>query len=679
MYFYNIKIEKIKCLGSRMRFAWLKVALGGLLLLALCSCGSSSDPTPTATIEVPADTPTPAPTTETPTPASSESPRTQVYWKSDRLQHNNNDLIEVDWAENVVLRDFEVEATFVNPYPTETGPWNVGFFFRDEGGNQNFRLVIGSDKTWQLLNYSGTTEGLPINEGILPALNISPDGSNHLRFIANENRGELYVNNEFVANLDLSARTNAGYIRVGTGFFAGTEIEGEVTRYRDFIIRVNDTPATVTAQAASLQATATAQASPALVTPVATPESDIRTRYEPIRSQVYGKGSGQLEHNDDGLLQADFVDVQLRNFWLEATFANPYPTESGTWDAGFLFRFAEANEEFRLIIRSDKKWSLDNRSENQSTQIAQGTIPILNTSPDGSNLIALIADETRGYLFINNQFVAELDLSVRTNAGQIGIATGFFDDAEINGKVTHYQHFTIWSIDETSSAPEATVAATDVSQNLPNEFNTLAEVDEINSYRQRIFILAEGDAFAHEENVALFAGGVTLLSEIVKEPPAERLLFTVADVGDIEFIQVDSQAYGSIGGLWTESSPEEAPNLDELTFITPEELGDDIQRLEQVGTQTLSGRKTIHYRGDKQTLNSLNSDGAGFDFNNTQEARLDLWIDQQAGFIVRMEVIAEGKGLSNELPNVEGRIELTFEYYDFNDEIVIEAPNITLD
>ncbi|MGH2544429.1 MAG: hypothetical protein ACRDIB_16675, partial [Ardenticatenaceae bacterium] len=58
-------------------------------------------------------------------------------------------------------------------------------------------------------------------------------------------------------------------------------------------------------------------------------------------------------------------------------------------------------------------------------------------------------------------------------------------------------------------------------------------------------------------------------------------------------------------------------------------------------------------------------------------AQVDLWIDQEEGFIVKMELTAEGQGLNEDQPDAEGQIELRLEYSDFNEEFEIEAPEVS--
>jgi len=151
------------------------------------------------------------------------------------LVHDVDEYIE-DYAAGVELRDFIVEAEFLNPCSASTGSWDYGFLFRDEGGDQQFRLIIGSDRYWTLFNVVGDADVPAISEGEIPTLNINEGGSNWVRLICQGGRGWLFVNGEFIAEFDLSARTNAGDITIATGMYGGDEIEGKTTYFENFSI-----------------------------------------------------------------------------------------------------------------------------------------------------------------------------------------------------------------------------------------------------------------------------------------------------------------------------------------------------------------------------------------------------------------------------------------------------------
>jgi len=185
--------------------------------------------------------------------------------------------------------------------------------------------------------------------------------------------------------------------------------------------------------------TATAQAQ--------TTKAAVLANIEASRKLVYGPTSGALEHNSNDLISAQDAGVNLRDFVVEARFFNPYSTSQGTWDYGFILRHAEKNTHFRFVIKSEKNWALvNNNGDPDGVIIAQGKLPSLDVSENGSNMVKLIFQGERGWFFLNNEMISELDLSARTNPGSIFIATGIFQGDGMAGSSTRYSDFSIWSI-----------------------------------------------------------------------------------------------------------------------------------------------------------------------------------------------------------------------------------------
>ncbi len=99
------------------------------------------------------------------------------------------------------------------------------------------------------------------------------------------------------------------------------------------------------------------------------------------------------------------------------------------------------------MIKSEKNWALvNNNGDPDGVIIAQGKLPSLDVSENGSNMVKLIFQGERGWFFLNNEMISELDLSARTNPGSIFIATGIFQGDGMAGSSTRYSDFSIWSI-----------------------------------------------------------------------------------------------------------------------------------------------------------------------------------------------------------------------------------------
>jgi hypothetical protein len=168
---------------------------------------------------------------------------------------------------------------------------------------------------------------------------------------------------------------------------------------------------------------------------------------EASRSLVYGPNSGSLEHTANDQIAAQDAGVNLSNFIVEARLFNPYSTSQGAWDYGFILRHAEKNTHFRFVIKSEKHWALvNNTGDPDGVIIAQGELPSLDVSENGSNLVKLIFQGGRGWFFLNGEMITELDLSARMNPGAIFIATGIFQGDGKAGSTTRFSDFSIWSL-----------------------------------------------------------------------------------------------------------------------------------------------------------------------------------------------------------------------------------------
>ncbi|MEW5869209.1 MAG: protein kinase [Chloroflexota bacterium] len=166
------------------------------------------------------------------------------------------------------------------------------------------------------------------------------------------------------------------------------------------------------------------------------------------RKLVYGPKSGSLVHEEDDYIEAEEASVYYKNFVMEVRFFNPFSVARGKWDYGILFRDEEAkNSQYRLVIRADQSWEVTNHAGDPDGKVvADGSVSNLATADGAANLIRLVVKDNQGWLYVNNVFIAEFDLSSRTNPGSISIGTGMYNSGEIAGEETRYEGFTIWSL-----------------------------------------------------------------------------------------------------------------------------------------------------------------------------------------------------------------------------------------
>jgi hypothetical protein len=206
---------------------------------------------------------------------------------------------------------------------------------------------------------------------------------------------------------------------------------------------------TATAQAEAATATAGVKATAtARILATEQARSNYISTLQAGRQLVYGPTSGSLLHEEeDGLIEGDSAEVDLRDFVVEARFYNPYATSVGSWDYGFILRHEDKNTQYRFIVQSDRTWTvLNNTGDSDGVVISEGGLASMDIQESGSNRILLIFKDSRGFFYLNNEFIAEIDLSARMNSGDIYIVTGVYSGDEVTGEATDYQDFTIWSL-----------------------------------------------------------------------------------------------------------------------------------------------------------------------------------------------------------------------------------------
>ena len=317
------------------------------------------------------------------------------------LTHELDDLIESTYAD-VNVQDFIFRAEVGNPFSFQDGRWDVGVTFRQAQSNEELRLVMRSDGVYVLNNRADGADNIVHEGDLIEHLDLTSKGSNEMVLIAQEETGYFFLNEQFIAQLDLSERMNAGDIALSTGFYIIDEQEDAATPYEYFTVWPLQTAA--------------------------------------------GPLLGEMQHIDDGLVKSANGYVDLVNFIATAVITNPYAAETNNWDYGFTFRRPELGEQFWLTVNSIEAWDLVDRRDGEDSFLVDGTLTNLNTGAGESNRITLIALDERGYFLLNDDFITPLNLSGRLTSGDVAVFTAFFENSEIEGEATTYEDFTIWAL-----------------------------------------------------------------------------------------------------------------------------------------------------------------------------------------------------------------------------------------
>jgi eukaryotic-like serine/threonine-protein kinase len=226
----------------------------------------------------------------------------------------------------------------------------------------------------------------------------------------------------------------------------------EVDSYRLFlpVLARNDKPRTAAqVRAATAQAKANATQAPHM-TATAQFRDNWRSTIGSRLDRVYGPETDQLAPPataDAITLHAAGIDKY--DVVIKATFTNPYAAATGAWSYGFFFRQTGPDDAYQLIVRSDGGWRLIDRTDTQTRLMAWGSVPNLRVAATDANTVEVLAEGGYGQLWVNDVFVAELNLTARTKPGDVSIATGFYaGDAQpdVSLAVTRYGNFAVWTL-----------------------------------------------------------------------------------------------------------------------------------------------------------------------------------------------------------------------------------------
>ena len=156
----------------------------------------------------------------------------------------------------------------------------------------------------------------------------------------------------------------------------------------------------------------------------------------PSPTSLYYRDSAELQHQDDGFIETLPVFQDLGNFLIRADFSVPYTSDVGTWDVGFVFRNSGDGNLSYVAVTHDGKYSHTMRIEGEDTRLTSGYVHHWNGDTGSENRILLVVIESRGWLFVNSEYVTDIDVSGTTQRGKLEVATGLFTGNEVPGYST---------------------------------------------------------------------------------------------------------------------------------------------------------------------------------------------------------------------------------------------------
>ena len=229
------------------------VTLGKMCLLvaiagALAACGDKSTPqatataTPLPTAEIHL-TPTQQPTEITPTEQVSATPTAlasggvkvnQVVSGTIRFTEDNRLSVSAGQPlPEASLSDFIAEAKFYNPDIPSEKDWSYGFICRLQNASAHV-VLVRSANTWRHTVLIDGTEQAAVEGEYDVVVAKEPNESNTLRIVVIGDQGQLWINGQFAARLDMSGLTSPGNVLVTIGGEPGEY--DRATHFEDFAV-----------------------------------------------------------------------------------------------------------------------------------------------------------------------------------------------------------------------------------------------------------------------------------------------------------------------------------------------------------------------------------------------------------------------------------------------------------
>lgn len=351
------------------------------------------------------------------TPQSVQWAQTTFGPERGTLNHDPNDEFVPTFDSGVDITNFVAEANFIAVGST----WSNGLIVRRTSRKQSHVIVIEESGIWFHYLRSGDPEDDKLlQSGSFSDLQKDVRLENHVRVIAQGERGWLFINGGYEAELDLSGLIESGAVKLLGAWFDGDEHQGQSTRYYGFTVR-------------------------------------------PVETN-YGPTDGSIQHNPDDEFIDDYeTNTSLADGIIEARFHTPYSAREGDWSSGFVFRNRSSGEFYFVGVEESGEWlhRLRTGGADSTQRLARSSSKHISTEASGSNHLRVIAFGPDGWLFINGEYIAKLDLSELLVDGRVSAVGGYFTGDGVEGKSTRFEEFTLWSFGgRTVSVPTRTPTPT---------------------------------------------------------------------------------------------------------------------------------------------------------------------------------------------------------------------------
>jgi hypothetical protein len=167
------------------------------------------------------------------------------------------------------------------------------------------------------------------------------------------------------------------------------------------------------------------------------------------------QASGILEQVKSGEVACSAPVAASSDFEAEVHFQNPmFPSQQSAnqkWDYGIIFAHPNDGLEYRLVLDSAGKWTLNLHAEGYDIENRDST-SLLDVSTQGSNTLKIAISGDEAHLYINGAFIDTLDLTMFEQGGaseagyDISVCAGIMRENAAVGSSTLYDGYTLKSL-----------------------------------------------------------------------------------------------------------------------------------------------------------------------------------------------------------------------------------------
>ena len=339
-----------------------------------------------------------------PTPTVESTPRATPYpsgrfrqfqLDDGEMAHDNDGFIEEKGVESSI-RNFSIFVDFEVPYEAGVGDWNFGFMFRNtQDGNLSYVALTQDGSYFHYLRIAGSDR--LISTGPIDNMRLSAGSVNNVTLVVIEDRGWLFVNFDYVTDLDIGGSRTRGDLAIATGLLTGSEVPGYSTRFNNVI-----------GEEVGL---------------------------------LSGPHSGKLIKRDR-FIATQYAGVNVTTAYARTDFKVPINTD--VWSSGIMFRKEGENDYLLFGITAERQWSVQqpNYSGDDWQRIEGGGSPVINFNDPVLNTVEVFYIGGVAMMYVNDVLLGTADISSVNTSGDVATAYGIYaNDLPSTGS---FENFEVW-------------------------------------------------------------------------------------------------------------------------------------------------------------------------------------------------------------------------------------------